>query len=68
MIGSNPTTLRLWLAIPVLWIAGVFYVETLDGQLTHELGEVFATAFLPPILPRVALAGLVWIIADVFRP
>jgi hypothetical protein len=29
---------------------------------------VFATAFLPPILPRVALAGLVWIIADVFRP
>jgi hypothetical protein len=68
MIGFKPTTLRLWVAISVFWVAGVFFFESLDGQLTDELGEVFATAFLPPILPRVALAGIVWLIADLFRP
>jgi hypothetical protein len=66
-VGSQ-LILRPWLAFSVLWIAGVFFFESLDGQLTYELGQVFAIALLPPILPRVALVGLVWVISDMFRP
>ena len=42
MIDFKLTTLALSMAISVFWIAGVFFSESLDGQLTHELGEVFA--------------------------
>jgi len=47
-----------WLAVSVLWIAGVFFFESLAGQLRRELAEVIPTALLPPILPVLTFGAL----------
>jgi hypothetical protein len=63
-----PSLLWPWLAMSAFWIIGVFYVESLDGLLAQELGEVFTTAFVPPIVPPVVIAGITRILADISRP
>jgi hypothetical protein len=57
-----------WFVGSALWIASVFYVESLDGLLLKELGEVLTTAFIPPVLPPLALAVLVRVLAGMYRP
>jgi len=57
-----------WLAASALWIAGYLYLESLDGQMLHELGEVIPMALGPPLLPPLLLAGTVYVLAGLFRP
>jgi hypothetical protein len=59
-MGSQRTILRIWLVAAVFWIAGVFFIESLDGQMGSELGEVFTTVLVPPLLPAVFLGGQTW--------
>lgn len=58
----------VWLAMSVLWIAGYLYVESLDGQMLYELGEIIPMALLPPLLPPLLLAGTVHVLAGLYRP
>jgi hypothetical protein len=67
-MGFQPTLPKIWLAAAVLWIAGVLFFVSLDGLLTQELWEVVPAAFVPPLVPPIALWSLVSVIADVFRP
>jgi hypothetical protein len=52
----------------VLWVAGVFYFESLDGLLVQELGEVLTTALVPTVAPPLILAGVVRIAGSLARP
>jgi hypothetical protein len=62
---TMPTSAEwLWLLASVIWIAAVVYGESLDGLLFRELGEVIPMALLPPILPPLALAGVVRVLAN----
>jgi hypothetical protein len=60
--------LWLWLAMSVLWIVGVFYLESLDGLWGDELGEVFSTALVPVIVPPLVFATVGRIFAERSRP
>jgi hypothetical protein len=66
--SSPSTVLRAWLALSVLWVAGVIYGESLDGLLFQELGEVIATALIPPLLPLAVFSAFMWVIVDLDRP
>jgi hypothetical protein len=58
----------LWILASAIWIVGVICGESLDGLLFRGLGEVIATALLPPILPPLVLAGAVRVLANGCRP
>jgi hypothetical protein len=57
-----------WLGMSVLWIAGYLYVESLDGQMLYELGEIITMTLLPPSLPPLLLTGAVHVLAGLYRP
>ena len=57
-----------WLAASALWIAGYLYVESLDGLMLHELGEVIPMTLVPPLLPPLLLFGTVHVLASLYRP
>jgi hypothetical protein len=67
-VDAFPALVWTWLAMSVFWIIGVFYAESLDGLLTHELGETLTTAFLPTVVPPLILASVARILASLSRP
>ena len=67
MLGQ-PAILRYWPGFSALWLAGVFFFESLDGLLFKELGEVLPIALLPPLLPPLLLTALIGALANQNRP
>jgi hypothetical protein len=55
-LAAAASDLRIWLVLSVLWVTGVVYGESLDGLMFQELGEVIATALLPPLIPPIVFA------------
>ena len=60
----------LWpgLLLSAVWIASVFFFESLDGKMGQELVEVFSAVFLPPLGPPLLLGLAVRVLAGCFRP